>query len=287
MSGRVWYAVEVVAEPAAVEAVESALNECGAVGTEVNGLRKKPNEPLQITGFFEERPDTIEIDTAINLFLTPYDLGRSSVLSVRSQTVQETDWLAEWKKHWRPTSVGRFVIAPPWDELPTTDAIVIRIEPNMAFGTGTHETTQLCLSAMGDLYRPGESFMDVGTGTGILAIAAAKLGAANVFAVDTDQDSVTIARENAALNNTPNIQFANSPVDADTPDHDFVCANLTLDVIEPLLPLLLDRSRRILVLSGILVEQEAAIVGTLHERGVKHQVDRKGEWISVVIDRAS
>ena len=288
MTGRVWYAVEVIAEPSAVEAVESALNECGALGTEVDGLRKKPGEPLHVTGFFEEWPDTTEVDTTINVFLAPYELDRSSVFSIDSHTIEEKDWLAEWKKHWRAANIGRFVIAPPWEDVAQSNDIVIQIEPNMAFGTGTHETTQLCLAAIGDLYRPNDSFLDIGTGTGILAIAAAKLGATDVLAVDTDLDSVTIARENAKLNEVgPDIRFIHGPVDADTPDHDFVCANLTLDVIDPMLPLFLAKSRRVLVLSGILVEQESAIVSKLRARDIHPQIDRKGEWISVIIDRAS
>src|SRR5205085_3138018 len=104
------------------------------------------------------------------------------------RVVEEIDWLAEWKKHWQPTEVGRFVIAPPWQEIDPGDKILIQIEPNMAFGTGTHETTQLCLDAISELYRPQLTFLDVGTGTGILAIAAAKLGGDQVLACDTDAD---------------------------------------------------------------------------------------------------
>ena len=90
--------------------------------------------------------------------------------------VADEDWLGEWKKSWQPVAVGeRFLIAPPWSVIDDArDRIVIRIEPGMAFGTGTHETTRLCLSAIEE-YFAGESFLDVGTGTGILAIAAAKL----------------------------------------------------------------------------------------------------------------
>src|SRR5678809_1536296 len=105
------------------------------------------------------------------------------------------------KKNWQPVIVGRFVIAPPWSELhQDPNQLVIRIEPGMAFGTGTHETTRLCLDAIQKHYSGG-SFLDVGTGTGILAIAAAKLSTeARIEACDTDETAIAIARENAELN---------------------------------------------------------------------------------------
>src|SRR4029079_18467199 len=101
-----------------------------------------------------------------------------------TREVPDRDWLAEWKRGWQPVEVGRFIIAPPWSEI-SVNRIVIRIEPGMAFGTGTHETTRLCLKAIEKYFRGG-SFLDVGTGTGILAMAAAKLfPEARIEAVDT------------------------------------------------------------------------------------------------------
>src|SRR2546423_14292765 len=94
-------------------------------------------------------------------------------MSVRE--VEERDWLAEWKKGWRAVEVGRFVVAPPWSDVPDDEArIVIRVEPGMAFGTGTHETTRLCLAAIEKYFRGG-GFLDGGAGTGILALAAPEL----------------------------------------------------------------------------------------------------------------
>src|SRR2546423_12368035 len=116
-------------------------------------------------------------------------------MSVRE--VEERDWRAEWKKGWRAVEVGRFVVAPPWSEVPDDEGrIVIRVEPGMAFGTGTHETTRLCLAAIEKYFRGG-SFLDVGTGTGILAIAAAKLFTqARIEACANDGGAVAIARAN-------------------------------------------------------------------------------------------
>jgi ribosomal protein L11 methyltransferase len=160
----------------------------------------------------------------------------------------------------------------------------------MAFGTGTHETTQLCLRAIDARYTPGDSFLDVGTGTGILAIAAAKLNLSSqisdlkLVGVDTDVDSINIARENAELNGV-SIELNVGSISDDTPTADFVCANLTLDVIKPILSLLIAKAGKTLVLSGILAEQRGEIVGSLSELGVSDPiVSQAGEWICVVID---
>ena len=189
------------------------------------------------------------------------------------------------------TVVGGFVIAPPWENV-EDGGIVIRIEPNMAFGTGTHETTQLCVTAIKENFVPGQSFMDVGTGTGILVIAAAKLTAdsgafARFFACDTDVGSIAIAKQNGELNGVGTmIDFQIGPISDSTPVFDFVCANLTIDVILPILHLLLQKTARTLVLSGILVEQEEMIVSALMENQIKNfTIERQGEWIAVTIEK--
>jgi ribosomal protein L11 methyltransferase len=163
---------------------------------------------------------------------------------------------------------------------------VIRIEPGMAFGTGTHETTRLCLKAIEKYFHADSSFLDVGTGTGILAIAAAKMfSEARVEAVDTDADALGIARENARLNGVGDrIVFQVGTVGEQTPSADLVCANLTAPVIVDLLPSLLGASCGRLVLSGILAEQRGLVRSRLLELGVdSFQTDQDGEWIALVV----
>jgi len=282
---RTWIAVDVTVNAYASEAVETAFNILDALGTEIDSLRKSPADPARVTGFFDEAPPHGSVNDAVLDSLRIHGHSAADLLSIDQRMVEETDWLAEWKKHWRPTDIGPFVIAPPWETDLTSDKIVIRIEPNMAFGTGTHETTQLCLEAIGNHFLPTYSLLDVGTGTGILAIAAAKLGGREIAAFDTDADSVRIARENAELNGVgEQIRFYEGSVDHSTPGADFVCANLTLDVIVPILSLLIDESRRFLVLSGILVQQRAEISGELERRGIMNfEIAIRGEWLSVVI----
>ena len=284
---RSWYAVDVTVDPAAVEAVESAFNEVDALGTEADGLKKKPDEPVCVTGFFDNAQEEQDLLQVIHRYLDIYGLEAENLRSVASRPVEETDWLAEWKRHWVPQNVGGFTIAAPWADLPATENMVIRIDPSMAFGTGTHETTQLCLEAISETYEPSMSFLDVGTGTGILAIAAAKLGGRSITACDVDHDSVTIARANAVENGVGElIVFAEGSIDDETPEHDLVCANLTLDVILPLLTQLISRTRKSLILSGILAEQEKTALSAI-DRSLFRRIDvkRAGEWIAIVADR--
>ncbi|MBX7053473.1 MAG: 50S ribosomal protein L11 methyltransferase [Pyrinomonadaceae bacterium] len=281
---KLWFAVDVVVNAAATEAIEFALNELGALGTEIDSFLKPSDKPMRVSGFFETLPVAAEVRKAVHDALRIYGFEPASAASIDTRTVEQTDWLAEWKKYWRPTVIGDFIIAPPWESVDADGRIVIRIEPNMAFGTGTHETTQLCVEVIGSELARGESFLDVGTGTGILAIAAAKLGDRRISACDIDEDSVRIAVDNASANGADAIQFFVGEIDQETDIYDFVCANLTIDVILPMLDLLLSKAKRILLLSGILAIQSDLITDALSERGISdHTIGTAGEWISVTV----
>ena len=287
-AGVSWTSLRFTVTEEAVEAVEFALNSLDALGTEIDYMRR-PQAGVCVVGYFNHLPDDEIIQDELHYALRSYGLDEDAIIETERQQIENADWLAEWKKHWKPTVVGRFVIAPPWEEVDEDEFIVIRIEPNMAFGTGTHETTQLCLHAVDELFEQGNSFLDVGTGTGILAVAAAKMlqSGATFLAIDNDPDSILIARENATLNGVGEmIEFVQGELNAETPSFDFVCANLTLDVILPILPLLLERSKKHLILSGILADQEPQIVEALTNYAF-HSCDirRAGEWICLVIEK--
>lgn len=280
-----WFVVSVTVPPDAAEAIEFAFNELNSGGTEINNLRKDQSEDVTVAGYFDVLPDEDILTAELNEALRIYGYSQDVIRNLEHRAVEKADWLYAWKQHWKPTEIGRFIITPPWEKVVgDTGKIVIEIEPAMAFGTGTHETTQLCLGAIGENYEKGQSFLDVGTGTGILAIAAAKMGATGILACDTDPGSIDNARENAGMNRVAkNIEFYVGGISGETPVFDFVCANLTLDVILPILPLLIEKSSQKLVLSGILQEQKEQIVEALaaHETEIFHS----GEWISVVISR--
>lgn len=280
-----WYALDVEIEAAAREAVEYALMEAGALGTETNDAEDKL---VLVTGYFDHTPNRESVRTELANALRVYNLLSSSVREMNIREVAAKDWLGEWKKSWQPVEVGqRFIIAPPWAEIPDEhERIVVRIEPGMAFGTGTHETTRLCLAAI-EKYFAGGSFLDVGTGTGILAIAAAEFSPeARIEACDTDPEAIVIARENARLNGVAEkITFRVGTVEEATASADVVCANLTADVIAPMLPLLLSVTCERLILSGILDTQIDMLRNALCELGVDDVIEiaRDGEWIALVL----
>jgi len=283
-----WYAVEVLCPSDAVDAVESAMDILGAEGIETDSLGRKNSPEQKVVGYFSEPPADAEVESTLNEAAANFGLEQGSKLSFSVRKVENEDWLAEWKKNWKPTVTGRFIVAPAWQEVDAGERIVIRIDPSMAFGTGTHETTRLCLRSIESNYLAGESFLDVGTGTGILAIAASMLHptAANVafYGCDTDEDSIKIARENAELNGVSHIVFEDGVLGDDVPRHDFTCANLTADVILPILGLLIAKTKRILVLSGILLEQEKSVTTALEANGITdYHVEHDGEWIGITV----
>ena len=282
---RRWYGLDLIVAGEAREAAGYALMEAGALGTETNDAE---DQLFRVTGYFDQTPNRESVRAELADALRVYDLPSSSAREISVREVADEDWLGEWKKSWQPVEVGeRFIIAPPWTEISDKhDRIVIRIEPGMAFGTGTHETTRLCLTAI-EKYFTGGSFLDVGTGTGILAIAAAKLFPdAYVEACDTDADAVAIASENARLNRVDEkITFKVATVEESTASADIVCANLTADVIAPMLPSLLSVTCGRLILSGILDTQAEAIKSRLLECGVSEpcEIIQDGEWIAIVV----
>lgn len=280
---RRWYGVDLIITSEAREAVEYALMEAGALGTETG---EGELDLHLVTAYFESLPDRERVRAELSEGLRIYSLPSSSVRDVSVREFADQDWLGEWKKSWQPVAVGkRFLIAPPWSEIRDAgDRIVIHIEPGMAFGTGTHETTRLCLAAI-EKHFDGKSFLDVGTGTGILAIAAAKLfSAARVEACDTDAQAIGIARENAKLNGLANIGFREGTVN-ESASADCVCANLTANVILQLLPELLAASCGRLILSGILDSQKETVVSRLRELGLSAppEVTSEGEWVCIVV----
>lgn len=278
-----WYAVDLLIEESAREAGEYGLMEAGALGTETSDAQST----TIVTGYFDDLPNRELVRTKLAEAMRFYNVASSSVRQMDLREVPDEDWLAEWKKNWKPIETGRFIIAPPWNNSRSTgDRILITIEPGMAFGTGTHETTRLCLQAMENHYEGG-SFLDVGTGTGILAIAAAKISNdGRIEACDTDPEAVAIATENAQLNSVGDrINFHIGTIDELTPSSDLVCANLTADVIVELMPALLAVTCRRLVLSGILESQVSSVLERARECGsaAPLEITNDGEWNAIIL----
>ena len=175
----------------------------------------------------------------------------------------EEDWANAWKKHYHVVRIGqRIVIKPPWQEHKRQpDEVVIELDPGMAFGTGLHPTTRMCLQAVEEHLKPGDRVLDLGTGSGILAIAAAKLGAGSVLALDNDPLAVRTALSNAKSNEVQNVVTAElGSLDKAAGEFDLVLVNILARVIIELADQgLVDRVRPtgLIILAGIVVEQEA------------------------------
>ena len=201
----------------------------------------------------------------------------------------DEDWSETWKQYFHVTRTGKkFVIKPTWENYsPQSGDIVLEIDPGLAFGTGTHPTTALCLRALETLPVAGKTVFDVGTGSGILATAAAKLGAAGVRATDNDETALNVARGNAAQNGVAQkIDFAVDDLLTDAPGTaDLIIANIVADIIIRLLP---DAAKHlnangILLVSGIIDDREAEILKTAGQCGfVCRRVTAEKEWRAMV-----
>ncbi|MCI8501875.1 MAG: 50S ribosomal protein L11 methyltransferase [Oscillospiraceae bacterium] len=166
------------------------------------------------------------------------DLGR---LVLENDTVREEDWANVWKQYYHPTPVGeKLLIVPSWEEQETDAAgrVKLLLDPGMAFGTGTHASTRLCLEFLQEAVRPGDRMLDVGCGSGILAVASLLLGAENAVGVDIDELAAKIAMENAALNGVEHrlATYVGDLTDKISGQYDVICANIVADVIIRLCP---------------------------------------------------
>jgi ribosomal protein L11 methyltransferase len=218
-----WHEVTIYTTEEAIEMVTNFMHELGAGGVSIeeSGTLNKqrdttfgqwyelplndiPEGRCEIKSYFADGSDMERIlsdldDSLHMLSEIGIDTGNPKV---ELKDVDDEDWADEWKKYFKPIRISeRLTIKPTWEEYsPLADEIIIEIDPGMAFGTGTHETTSLCLRTLEHVIRGGEDVIDVGTGSGILSIAAIKLGAKHVLALDLDPVAVSSAKENALLN---------------------------------------------------------------------------------------
>ena len=211
--------------------------------------------------------------------------------------LQEINWAETWKKHYRPVPIGeRLVIVPAWLESPDESRVALKIDPGMAFGTGTHPTTQLCLGVLEGQVPAGGAVIDVGCGSGILAIAALKLGAGRAYGVDTDPQAIETARENALANGVSDqIELAvGSMEEIQSGIFPLRQAPLVLaNIIAPVLLQLLEAGLGdlvapggVLILSGILEEQVPEMLAALAVYGLT-VIDRRQieDWVALSVTR--
>ncbi len=231
-------------------------------------------------------------------------------LEVLAEVKDDSSWKDKWKEFFRPSHISdRIVVKPTWEEYePESGEIVIEIDPGMAFGTGTHETTSMCMRALEKYVKPGMSVLDAGCGSGILSIAAAKLGAADVLGVDIDEEAVRVSEENFSLNGTAGVcravagdvtkgiarpEGSGVTKEAARPEErlylaDIVAANLMAELLCMISQGLADHMKNggVLISSGILNEKEEMVKAAFENAGLSiKEVMHDGEWCCVIAEK--
>lgn len=217
------------------------------------------------------------------------DFGR---LHVESVIVDDEDWKDKWKEFFKPSKItDRLVVKPTWEEYEKAEGeLVIQIDPGMAFGTGTHETTTLCMTLLEKYLKDGQSVMDVGCGSGILAIAAALLGSKDILGVEIDPDAVRTAIENVELNQVDDVitvQQGDLTKDVDKVV-DLIVANLMAPLVIQLSGAAAEHltPNGIYISSGILVEKRDMVAEAVREAGFEIiEILEKGEWCAIAAQK--
>lgn len=309
------YTIETTTQ--AEDFLSAVLNDLGVEGIEIeNHVPLTPQEAGEMFIDFPAETGTDDGSSRVSFYLTPEEDHTQLLSDLRFEIekmrsfldpgpgtigiseTQDADWQNTWKEFFHAFTVGDILIKPTWEDLPA-DAdtrTVIEIDPGLSFGTGKHETTQLCIRALQKYVTAGCRAADIGCGSGILAIAALKLGARHVTCVDVDPVCLTSARENFSVNGLKADQgdfYAGNLIDdavlrdqVGTGCFDVVAANILADVIIPMAPALsaLLKKGGILITSGIIDFKEAAVKEALEEAGLcALSVDHDGEWVSVTV----
>ncbi|MFA5524832.1 MAG: 50S ribosomal protein L11 methyltransferase [Tissierellales bacterium] len=306
-----WIEVQVKTTTEAVEAVSGILYDVGAGGLSIEDpndiiLHAKSNEHWDyidtslleqqfegviLKAYFPESEDLIDKIELIrqNVEKIPqYNLDKG-LGEVTISEVYEKDWAEAWKKYYKPKKIGeRIVIKPSWEEYEKDESnIVIELDPGMAFGTGTHETTILCIRQLEKYINSGQTVFDLGCGSGILSITAAKLGAERVIAVDLDELAIKITKENSKLNHVENIVDVRhgNLLDVVNEESDIIVANIIAEVIVVLTKDVTKFLKKggILITSGIIHEKVNMVKEAMILEGLEIiETITLGEWDSVV-----
>jgi ribosomal protein L11 methyltransferase len=297
-----WYEISIKTTEEAEDAVSNILYELGANGVviEDNEIVARPNlwdyidenqftkkDYAKVCAYFPESSNVLELTHTIEERLKEtakyIDIGEGKIII---SEVNEKDWAEEWKKHYKPVEIGNIVIVPSWEDYKAEgNKTIVKLDPGMAFGTGTHESTILCLEAIQKYVKPGMDVLDVGTGSGILAIAAKKFLARRVLAVDIDEVAVKVAEENARLNGVEIEIKKNDLVEGIEEKFDVVVANIVADIIMRLsrdVKKVL-KDDRIFISSGIIEDRLEDVLKSFEKNSLEIvEVKKLGTWCLVV-----
>jgi len=298
-----WLELATTAEPEAVEAVSAVFAEYGqgvAIEQVVESSRdgdivSLPSDAQVLIKTYLPTRDPAAAQRKAKIEKAVWALGRlRDVAPLQVRTLRETDWANAWKEYFFVHRVGqRTVIVPSWRQAeyePRAEDVVLLLDPGMAFGTGLHPTTRLCLQAVEDCVKPGMRVLDVGAGSGILAIAAARLGASAVEAVEIDPVAASVCQENVARNGVADVVHvtAGPLTGAPRKQYDLILANITVGTLLQLHPQLADHlnSNGMAVLSGVLAERADELLSALRDAGWRHErTEQEQDWVAIFVSR--
>jgi ribosomal protein L11 methyltransferase len=296
-----WIELSVEAHPEAIDAISEVFRRNGTGGVAIQQPLRSDAEGEEtpvfvglpvVTAYLPAGADVAERERQIEhdlWHLQAFDL--SPVGPMRRRVVEEEDWANAWKEHFHPLKIGRVVVRPSWrDWNAAPDEVVVTLDPGMAFGTGLHPTTRLTLAALQDRVRPGMKVLDLGTGSGLLAIAAALLGA-TVTALDISEVAVDVARRNVAANSVADrVQVGLGSIDTVTDErYDLVLANIIASVLIELAHALAAalEPRGALLASGIIQERADTLRRAFAAAGLTlSEQESEGDWWLFVAHRS-
>ena len=243
-----------------------------------------PHDNVIIKAFYED--DKVNYDE-IEAQIKEFSINNNIDIQIsKNKEIEDMDWANEWKKYYEPFYIGNILIKPSWIDIDESDHKVLEINPGMAFGTGLHETTNLCIEQLQELNLIDKIVLDIGCGSGILSVVSSKLGAKEVFATDIDPLAIKATLENANLNKISNINAVKgSLLDNVDKKYDVVVANILLNVLDILIPDLPKALKKdgVFICSGLINSQRDNIVNTLEKNNLEIvEVSEKGEWISII-----
>ena len=256
------------------ELVDESILNADRESVRVSLFVPEERNPLEYREFLQTRLPALGIEGEISL-----------------EGMNEDDWAESWKQYYKPVPLGKVTIVPAWEKYEAKDGeVIIRMDPGMAFGTGTHETTRLVIRLMQDEEIEGKRVLDVGTGSGILSICASKLGAKSCNAYDIDPMAVKVARENCIADGCDNITVGVSDllrgVDLSGGKYNFCVANIVADIIIRMLPDVKDYvvSGAPLILSGIIGERADEVREAVIKNGFTVEKEiKENDWVGMLV----